>query len=394
MDQKKIIDLYLRCRNHTATAEEQEEFRLLLMNADTEEVLNEFWDSYWNEETNEDEPVQVKHYEQIFDAIVIHPKSKPYKRNFWPKIAAAAAIFIIAGGLFYMEGDHLKKDASGIQTAALNEIAPGSNKAYLTLADGKRITLTDAVNGKLANQSGVQITKAGDGKLIYTISEHKREHWVGAAVQNTIETPRGGQYQVNLPDGSRVWLNADSRLSYPVSFAAKKERVVELTGEAYFEIAKDKQHPFKVKSSGQEIEVLGTHFNVNSYRDEPAVKTTLLEGSVKVTCASGQLKGLVLKPGQQSIVSGTELNVKSVDVNDVVDWKNGEFVFDNEPLPNIMRKVSRWYNVDIEYVNPGVKTNTFTGSVSKSDKITNILKMLQKTSKIRFTIEGSKISIE
>jgi transmembrane sensor len=395
MDQHKIIDLYLRCRDQKATAAEQETFRLLLMDPDAENILHEFWNEYWPEGSSYESSVQIEHYEQIFDYIITQPKFKVKKRRLWPGMAAAAALVIVAGtGWFYMQQSHRKQMDGKAQAEALSRIVPGRNKAYLTLADGKRIVLTDAVNGTLAKQSGVQITKTAGGKLIYTVLPQKAGAASLAGSHNTIETPKGGQYQINLPDGSIVWLNADSKLSYPVSFAAKRERIVELTGEAYFEVTKDKSHPFKVKSGEQEIEVLGTHFNINCYQDEQVTKTTLLEGTVKVSLNSGKLESLILKPGQQSVLTNSKLQVKSVDVNDVMDWKNGEFIFDNEPLPGIMRKVSRWYNVEVEYRNPNARLNTFTGSVSKSDKITSILKMLQKTSKIRFTVEGSKIIID
>ena len=390
MDRNKIIYLYLRCRNQTATAAEQEDFRLMLADPETEDVLHDFWNAYWPEDPFDDASVEVARYEEIFEEISAKPKLRRSIR--WPQIAAAAAMVLLmaAAGWFYTRENIWKKTTA--EAVAKNDIVPGGNKAYLTLANGKKITLTDAVNGTLASQSGVQITKAADGKLVYTALPQKSA--TAASARNTIETPKGGQYQISLPDGSRVWLNADSRLSYPVSFAAQRERTVELNGEAYFEVAKDKDHPFQVKSGGQVIRVLGTHFNINSYQDEEAVKTTLLEGAVEVLPLSGQLKSMVLKPGQQSVLTAAALQVKTVEVNDVVDWKNGEFIFDNEPLPGIMRKVARWYNIEVEYRNPQSRQNTFTGSVSKSDKIGSILKMLEKTSKLRFTVAGSKIIVD
>ncbi|CAM3986330.1 FecR family protein [Pedobacter westerhofensis] len=389
MDRNKIIYLYLRCRNQTATAAEQEDFRLMLADPKTEDVLHDFWNAYWPEDPFDDAYVEVARYEEIFEEISAKPKLRRSIR--WPQIAAAAMVLLMAAaGWFYTRENIWKKTTA--EAVAKNDIVPGGNKAYLTLANGKKITLTDAVNGTLASQSGVQITKAADGKLVYTALPQKSA--TAASAHNTIETPKGGQYQISLPDGSRVWLNTDSRLSYPVSFAAQRERTVELNGEAYFEVAKDKDHPFQVKSGGQVIRVLGTHFNINSYQDEEAVKTTLLEGAVEVLPLSGQLKSMVLKPGQQSVLTAAALQVKTVEVNDVVDWKNGEFIFDNEPLPGIMRKVARWYNIEVEYRNPQSRQNTFTGSVSKSDKIGSILKMLEKTSKLRFTVAGSKIIVD
>lgn len=270
------------------------------------------------------------------------------------------------------------------QELALNKIKPGGNKAYLVLSDGKKITLNDATSGRLATEAGVEIRKNSEGKLIYVVKDKS-----GVAGHfNTIETPRGGQYEVILHDGTKVWLNASSKLVYPVSFSGSGARRVELSGEGYFEVAKDKAHPFKVISAGQEVEVLGTHFNINSYADEPVVRTTLLEGSIRVN------GNTVLKPGEQSVLLNGKLNVRSVNTDNVMDWKNGEFVFDNESLPSILRKVSRWYNVDVEFVNPDSRSITFTGSVSRFENVSGMLKALQRTSKVRFVIEGNVIKVK
>nr|WP_294874509.1 FecR domain-containing protein [uncultured Pedobacter sp.] len=312
----------------------------------------------------------------------------PGRRFLWPAVAAAACLILAFCSVLYFYHNGTS-DGNKMAQVLFQDISAGGNKAYLTLANGKKISLTDASSGTIATQAGIQITKTSSGQLVYTIANQK-------AIEkndyyNRIETPKGGQYQLNLPDGTKVWLNSASSLKYLVNFSSKEERIVELTGEAYFEVAKDKNHPFLVRSAGQEVKVLGTHFNVNAYDDENGVKTTLLEGSVKVN------NDVVLIPGEQSVFVGGKLNVKAVNAGDAIDWKNGEFVFNKDPLTDILRKVSRWYNVDIVYVrNLGspLDVPTFSGSVSRFENVSVILRMLEETSNVRFAIEGKTIKVK
>jgi ferric-dicitrate binding protein FerR (iron transport regulator) len=324
----------------------------------------------------------------------IHQRENGRTRSLFFRLAAAAVLILLGTGLFFYKAAVLSNTAKQI-TVYKNDVKPGSNKAYLTLASGERISLTDASHGDIADQSGVKVTKSANGELIYTIGKTNSlsKNITGS---NTIETPKGGQYQISLPDGTKVWLNAASRLTYPVCFAAHGERSVELKGEAYFEVFKDKSHPFKVKSSGQEVEVLGTHFNINCYSDENVVKTTLLEGSVQIrnSFKGENDAGTVLKPGQQSILKDRQVKVKEVDPEEAIDWKNGEFVFTNESLSSILRKVARWYDVEIVYTGTSENPPTFTGSVSKFDQVSSLLHMLEKASKVRFTIEGKIIRVK
>jgi len=315
-------------------------------------------------------------------------EESPGRHFLWPAVAAAACLILAFCTVLYFYHDGTS-DGNKIAQVLFQDISAGGNKAYLTLANGKKISLTDASSGTIATQAGIQITKTSSGQLVYTIANQKA---IGKNdYYNRIETPKGGQYQLNLPDGTKVWLNSASSLKYLVNFSSKEERIVELTGEAYFEVAKDKNHPFLVRSAGQEVKVLGTHFNVNAYDDENGVKTTLLEGSVKVN------NNVVLVPGEQSVFIGGKLNVKAVNASDAVDWKNGEFVFNKDPLTDILRKVSRWYNVDIVYVrNLGspLDVPTFSGSVSRFENVSVILRMLEETSNVRFAIEGKTIKVK
>ncbi|RYD96458.1 MAG: FecR family protein [Sphingobacteriales bacterium] len=301
----------------------------------------------------------------------------------WPRIAAAASIAVVmAAGLFYYQQGPSEQQVKVVK----QDIGPGGNKAYLTLANGKKISLTDAANGSIASQAGITITKTSDGQLIYSVKDTE-PGGTAKTGYNIIETPKGGQYRVQLPDGTTVWLNAQSSLRFPTSFESLGERHVELSGEGYFEVAKDKTHPFMVKSSGQIVKVLGTHFNINNYEDEPAAKTTLLEGSVQL---NGQL---TLKPGEQAIIPASgKIVVSQVDLDEAVAWKNGKFIFADENIESIMRKLARWYNVEVRY-DVAPPTETFTASIGRFDNISKILDKLSYTNNVHFKIEGRRILV-
>jgi len=337
---------------------------------------------------------------QIWQAIEERTEIKPaLKRVAWLKVAAAAVVLFFIG--FIINNQFKKQFAS--QTLGSNKteaIKPGSNKATLTLADGSKISLTDANNGVIAKQAGINITKTKNGELVYSIvstNSAKKEN-----LFNTIETPRGGQYQINLPDGTKVWLNAQSSLRYPAAFNSD-ERRVELTGEAYFEVAKlndknGKRVPFRVNSEvgegrKQQVEVLGTHFNINAYKDEPNNKTTLLEGKVRIVNLSSSASN-ILKPGQQSVIAASTpaVLVRNVDAEDAVTWKDGFFSFNDENLQTIMNKISRWYDVEISY--RGAKMDKlFGGRISRFNSVNEVLETLQTTGDVHFKIEGRRILV-
>lgn len=325
----------------------------------------------------------------------LSPDTPPSGKSVWRiSMAAAAAVLVIAltAILFYRNYN----DVAGPQIVK-NDINPGKNKAVLTLANGQKISLTDALNGKLAQQAGVTISKTANGQLVYQAAPNASGK--NTAEYNTIEAPRGGQWQVILPDGSKVFLNASSSLKYPVVFAAK-ERKVELKGEAYFEISHNKKAPFRVRAKGQTVEVLGTHFNIMSYDDEKTVKTTLLSGSVKVSSNAKNASGvnaaefLVLKPGEQSQVSpGNMKLIQDVDLEDVLAWKNGYFKF-NENLRSIMTKVSRWYDVEVVYETQPDPEFKFKGEISRDKNISELLNMLDYTGNVHFKIEGRRVIVK
>jgi ferric-dicitrate binding protein FerR (iron transport regulator) len=281
-------------------------------------------------------------------------------------------------------------------TVAKNDVAPGGNKAVLTLSDGTQIVLDSAMNGVLSSQGNSKVLKLNSGQLAYTANGEslKGSSVKGGAekgnrslVYNTITTPRGGQYQLVLADGTKVWLNASSSLRYPVAFTGP-ERRVELSGEGYFEVVKNAAMPFRVRANDMDVDVLGTHFNVNAYADETAIKTTLLEGAVKVTSL---VSSHILSPGQQAQLNKEGLLhiVSAVDLEEVVAWKEGYFQFNQADLKSIMRQISRWYDVDIRYEGE-IPNRQFGGDISRTANVSEVLNIL-KMSQVHFRIEGRTI---
>lgn len=335
---------------------------------------------------------RFKQAEEAEDAVVlpITAKANAFKLYAaWIKIAAAVLIFGTIG--FYFIQKH-KNAAVHNEVAVMQpaKILPGSNKAILTLSTGKSIVLDSAGNGALASTGKSRVNKVGDGKLVYDALPGAAHAGVNAVLYNTLTIPPGGQYQVVLPDGTQVWLNSSSALSYPTEFSGN-ERRVKLTGEAYFEVAKNKDKPFYVEMNNTQIRVLGTHFDVSAYADDNAITTTLLEGSVQV---SKNGKQALLKPGQQAVVDNgaDKIAVSKVNTNTAVAWKNGYFVFDDEDIATIMKKVSRWYNADVEY-KASFDGQRFGGTFARSKSIADLLKNLEQIGKVHFKITGRRITV-
>ena len=262
---------------------------------------------------------------------------------------------------------------------------PGGNRAILTLANGKTISLTNASNGRLAQEGGISVTKTKDGQLVYATKRGVSDEDEGAGL-NMITTPRGGTYDIVLADGTHIWLNSGSSLTFPSSFT-EPERRVQLTGEAYFEVAHNGK-PFKVITATQTVQVLGTHFNIEAYQDEHTVKTTLLEGSVNVLRSNEKL---LLAPGQMSVNKEKEpLYIKKANITEVMAWKDGLFIFDNESIAEVMRKAARWYDVEVRYEN-GVEEKKLFGTVSRYKTIDELLDNIALAGRIRYRIEGRRI---
>jgi ferric-dicitrate binding protein FerR (iron transport regulator) len=274
-----------------------------------------------------------------------------------------------------------------------NDIPPGTDKARLTLADGSVVVMDGHTSGMIKGYAGLNIT-SDHGLLSYKLLSKNTA--VNSRYYNIINTPAGCKYKVTLPDGTMVWLNSESSLKFPVVFSGNERRVY-LTGEAYFEVAKNKHKPFKVFSNHTVVRVLGTHFNVSAYHNEEAVKVTLLEGSVQIS--NGNQSKMIV-PGEQASIKRdalvdmpqAKINVATTDVNESVAWKNNLFLFDSEDVESVMKKIARWYNVNIEY-RDGIPQTHFSGSISRNNNISQILNMLELTGGVHFSIDGRKVIV-
>lgn len=375
MEESELKDLLERYRTGRATPEDKA-----------------FLES-WYLTHNPSVPFEMEDEERADDVNTVWALIRPDKvssKNIyvWYRFSAAAVVlFIISlGGYFLL----LQKKQVSIHILAKNDVAPGKNRATLTLADGRKVVLGDAANGKLVSEGRVAISKTQNGEIIYTAPAIAGKAQ-GPAQFNELETARGEQYQVVLPDGSHVWLNAASSLKYPVVFTGK-ERLVELNGEAYFEVAHNKAMPFKVKTLQQIVEDLGTHFNVSAYSDEKITATTLIEGSVKVTSIASH-KNILIKPGQQSTMDAGKISVREVDTDEAIAWKNGYFQLDDENLASFMRKVSRWYNVEVIYKDNAPKSLLLGGTISKYGNVSEVIHVLELTGKVHFQVENNRIIV-
>jgi len=370
------------------------------INEAEKELFNQWYHSFDDtpiEAITTENPAQLKTrlYNNIIQREEILLPRTWFSKNISYIYAAAAMtlIFSIAGYSFYSRNNVQQKEQAA--RLAKNIILPGSNKAVLTLADGSDVILDQTSNGILGSQGNVSIKKSMGGKVSYVAAQNNT--YTGNAIAyNKIATPRGGQYQVDLADGTKVWLNAASTLKFPVTFS-KAQRVVELTGEAYFEVNPEPvagnrkvRIPFLVKTRNQLVEVLGTHFNVNAYDDEPDIKTTLLKGSVRVVQSAAR-QSVLLKPGQQSAVAGN-IAVADVDASQAIEWQKGYFLFDNETVESMMRKISRWYNIEVEFKG-NIRYRKFAGKISKFGNIVQILQVMEKTQVIHFEIEGRRVIV-
>jgi ferric-dicitrate binding protein FerR (iron transport regulator) len=315
--------------------------------------------------------------------------------------AAAAAVLLLAGGAwFWNRTTSTKKDiAISNVLPPKADVPPGQEGAILTLADGKKIVLDTAGNGALTMQGNARLVKTGKGQLVYNEQPGETQH---KTYWNALATPRGRRFQLMLPDGSQVWLNAASSIRYPTSFIGK-ERKVEVTGEAYFEVAHNAHLPFIVHVSvpapsgvrEQDIQVLGTHFNVNAYRDEAAMKTTLIEGRVSIRLPGNGQPPMILNPGQQAVIPNTPLGVGDVrsdaDLDKTVAWKNGYFSFKKDNIETVMKQVERWYDVDVVY-EKGI-TQTFNGTIPGNVNVSTVFQILETTGSVHFKIDGRKITV-
>lgn len=404
-----LNELYQNWANGAATEEERLQLLALLAVPDNKAQALQLIKQAIEEDAeslNEQESMDPERLDMIFTSIVVVDASvpslsadntepflqKPVRRmNSWLRYAAAAVFLMaIATGIYWWAGRG-GNNGNDRQLIDITSIGPGAEKATLTLSDGTTITLDSAGNGTLAQEGQVLITKTETGEIVYRVNGDAD----GSVMMNTMTTPKGGQYQLVLPDGTKVWLNAASSLTYPAAFTTNK-REVAVTGEAYFEVKKDSKKPFFVNIAGRAVvEVTGTSFNINAYTDEPEINTTLLEGSVKMHAGLNRMqavqdisgsneKTMMLSPGQQAKLpqdfsekTATGFSKVKVDTDKVVAWKNGQFNFEGITLKEAMRQISRWYDIDIKYdknvEKKGIQNTILVGGFSRELSLSNIL---------------------
>jgi transmembrane sensor len=387
-----LLDRYLKNQSNTKEKQKLDEF--------FEENLNSIEASKSIENVSKLE-------DKIFNYIQFGIKEQVKKEstlNRMPYLQIAASIlviFLFSTSIYFYRSSLASKSqlpiAQGV--AKIEDKQPAKNIAILTLGNNSQIVLDEASNGEIAQESGVSILKTDKGELIYKIRNSNKLSNNDLNKYNTISTPMGGKFKVILPDGSLVVLNAASTLKYPVHFD-EKLRKVSFTGEAYFEIAKledkrKKRVPFYVYSNDQIVEVLGTHFNINSYDNEEYSKTTLLEGSVKIINEKSAAPAKILKPGQQAVIKRGDIQTKIMiaDEAQALAWKDGYFLFKNTNIKDVVNELERWYNIDIQYEDE-MEFENITGYISRNVKISSVLKMLQLSGIVNYEISGSEIIIK
>jgi ferric-dicitrate binding protein FerR (iron transport regulator) len=403
IDLKIITELLQRYNTGTATMAERELIERWLQENELEgnewARMDQPFREHWIKETGE-RLLQYANRETGTPVVKTSP-GLPRRRRFYFHLAAASVLILIAiSGWYFMKG--MRPDIPVVTNKEVirDDIAPGSNKAVLTLADGGKIVLDDADNGVLTSQGSTEVSKHGN-ELVY--NQGLKGSAIHIPVFNMLTTPRGGQYNLVLPDGSRVWLNAASAIKYPAAFS-DDARLVEVKGEAYFEVApfirSDKKVPFRVKVLSEKnaqkslIEVMGTHFNINAYDEEASVNTTLLEGKVKVSSGmDSNADFAILKPGQQAQVSkdGAIKIVKDADTDEAVAWKNGLFMMSRADIAVVLRQLARWYDVDIVY-EKDIPEGKITGDIPRSMQLSEVLKVL-KLSGVECRVDGRKIIV-
>jgi transmembrane sensor len=331
-------------------------------------------------------------WDSIYNNVISSTDNNKVRNMFSRRLALAAAVTLlctIGAGLWALR----QKQPVAQQMAATKQkldVKPGTDKAILKLADGREIILNNTAKGILTHEGQTAIKQQANGVIAYEAGANAQQQGSQTAT-NTLSIPSGGQYMLILPDNSKVWLNSNSSLTYATAFN-RAERVVELIGEGYFEIAKDARHPFIVHSGRSSVRVLGTHFNISAYPDEKLNEVTLSEGSVMLTVGKQSAK---IKPGQQASFNHHDdmIALREVDVDEAIDWKNGYFQFDNASMERVMNKIKHWYNIEIEYQGnqPAVK---FTGMISRNNNLSKILDLLQSTGGVNFEIGNKKVIVK
>lgn len=395
METSRLGYLFNKYIQHQCSVSEEEELMALIADQENEQVVKDLVDKVIKSTENEIEMPDgrssevLKNILQHTDPGVIQMSKRNLRRIFRSRGVAVAIFVLFIAGFAYWKGQYSDQTSSEVMVSRVVDspsvILPGRDVATLIMADGSEILLDSTGSQVLAVENGVKIKKDG-GALVYSLENNTKD---GKPLFNTLSTPRGGQFQISLPDGSRVWLNAASTLRYPVVFSGKY-RDVELSGEAYFEVVSNGQKPFRVKAGESRVEVLGTHFNVNAYPDEAAIETSLLEGKVKVEKG---IRSEILLPGQQAVLPASSKEIKKAyaDVESVVAWKNGIFQFDGDDIAGIMRQIGRWYDVEVTFPDY-VPVRHFEGKISRRAGLAEVLHILE-LSGVEFKVDGKKIMV-
>jgi len=339
-----------------------------------------------DEKTRIEERIRMRLQKDIEQIEVPHRVIFLHRRKSW-LAAAAIGLVLLSGATYLWQKRPADVTATIAKAPPVADFLPATNKATLLLSNGRTIVLDSAGTGILADQGSARVKKTAQGQLTYQLAAAEQDAQK-EVLYNTISTPQGGTYAVTLSDGTRVWLNTGSSLKYPTAFTGTA-RNVELKGEAYFEVASDAVRPFTVLGGGQSIRVLGTHFNINAYDNEPAVKTTLLQGSVKVVRDGREI---LLRPGEQSLstTNGTLRLNKDIDTAEVMAWKNGMFQFDEADIGTVMRQIGRWYNVEVVFNGAALPDDHFRGKIPRNVNASEALQILT-LSGIKFKIDGRRI---
>ncbi|HAL52342.1 MAG TPA: anti-sigma factor [Sphingobacterium sp.] len=377
-DSKHIKLLFERYLNNHASREETAELFQYFQDTNNKEALEQMIENQL-ESRDKEELIDKMILDRVFGKIDLDTEPQNFKSPTWYKTTGVAAAIILIISISYL---FLNRSTYNDHTATISE--PGRDKATLVLSSGKTIVLEDVANGKLTEEIGTTIEKTEKGGINYKIEGNTDVR----IAMNLLNVPKGGQFQITLSDGTKVWLNSNSSLKYPSAFSTS-ERRVELTGEAYFEVSKNKQKPFIVETSLQKVEVLGTKFNINAYDDESSTQTSLAEGSVRVSCKNNTT---LLKPGQQSTLTDQNIAVRSINLDQVLDWKNGDFNFSNNNLKEIMRKISRWYNIEVIFEGP-ISQETYVAQISRKKRLNDVLRALQLSGSIKYNIRNNKLYI-
>jgi transmembrane sensor len=394
MNELRLTYLYRQYIANHCSAEELLELEELLKIPANESVISGLLENTWDDlDMLNAKDISQTRADQVYHSIIKSKalEKRPYK--FWMiRIAATLLLCLSIGLIIYRSYTPQPLQKTTIKTAQpkAEDFMPGKNKAVLTLSNGSEVVLDDTRSGKIASQGSVIIRKLNDGQITYTSADADSKNTSAANELNTLSIPRGGQYQLTLPDGTLVYLNSASSLTYPAKFKGT-ERKVTLTGEAYFQVAKNPKKLFIINvNNKQQIQVLGTHFNVEAYTDERVINTTLLEGSVKILYKN---KETLLKPGQIAINNmGAALDIQTADLDEVMAWKNGLFIFNNENITMVMKKISRWYDVEVVFKGD-MKNVNFLGNYSRAKSLASLLKNIQLMEDVNISIEGRRITV-